>query len=286
MDGGNTWNRIDQSLPQDLWISSIQASAFKASRVYVTLNGYRKDHFKPYVYVSEDYGKNWNKIGEGLPNEPVNVLKEDPSNENLIYIGTDNGLYCSLDRGKKVQIFENNLPAVSVHDLVIHPRDKEIVVGTHGRSIYIASVKELQQLTPGITAKLLHAFTPGSPFASPRWGRKMAPWQESLTPEITLPVYASKEGKGIMRLYSENKELLYEQEITLLAGLNYLNYKGIVKESAIPILETMANKGLKEEDKPVKIKAMEDGQIYIIKGKYNLTFEVNGEKSETTLTLR
>jgi hypothetical protein len=89
-----------------------------------------------------------------------------------------------------------------------------------------------------------------------------------------------------MRLYSENKELLYEQEITLLAGLNYLNYKGIVKESAIPILETMANKGLKEEDKPVKIKAMEDGQIYIIKGKYNLTFEVNGEKSETTLTLR
>jgi ligand-binding sensor domain-containing protein len=95
MDGGSTWNRIDQLLPQNLWVSSIQASAFKASRVYVTLNGYRNDHFKPYVYVSEDYGKTWNKIGEGLPNEPVNVLKEDPANENLIYIGTDNGLYCS-----------------------------------------------------------------------------------------------------------------------------------------------------------------------------------------------
>ena len=91
-DGGNSWNRIDQALPKDLWISSIQASAFKASRVYVTLNGYRNDHFKPYVYVSEDYGKSWDKIGEGLPNEPVNVLKEDPSNENLIYIGTDYGL--------------------------------------------------------------------------------------------------------------------------------------------------------------------------------------------------
>lgn len=285
-DGGNSWNRIDQALPKDLWISSIQASAFKASRVYVTLNGYRNDHFKPYVYVSEDYGKSWDKIGEGLPNEPVNVLKEDPSNENLIYIGTDNGLYCSLDRGKKVQLFENNLPAVSVHDLVIHPRDKEIVVGTHGRSIYIASVKELQQLTPAIQAKLIHAFTPSSPYASPRWGRKMAPWQEIFTPEITLPVYTSREGKGVMRLYSENKEVLHEQDVEFSTGLNYIQYKGVVKASALSILETMANKGLKEEDKPVKLKAMDDGNIYLIKGKYNIIFEFNGEKSETTLTLR
>ena len=157
-DGGTTWKRLDESLPQNLWVSSIQASAFKASRVYVTLNGYRNDHFKPYVYVSDDYGNTWKQIGEGLPNEPVNVLKEDPVNDNLLYIGTDNGLYCSLNGGKQVQLFENNLPAVSVHDLVIHQRDKEIIVGTHGRSIYLASVKELQQLTPEIMAKTFDYF--------------------------------------------------------------------------------------------------------------------------------
>jgi len=285
-DGGNTWHRIDQSLPQNLWVSSIQASTFKASRVYVTLNGYRNDHFKPYVFVSEDYGKNWKQIGEGLPNEPVNVLKEDPVNENLIYIGTDNGLYCSLDGGKQYHLFENNLPAVSVHDLVIHPRDKEIVVGTHGRSLYLASVKELQQITPGLSGKDIHAFTPASPFASPRWGRKMAPWQESVSPEISLPVYASKEGKGMLKVYTENKELLSEQEISLTKGLNYIVSKGIVKESAAQILETIANKGLKEDEKPVKIKAMEDGNIYLIKGKYHLIFEMNGTTSETILTLR
>jgi hypothetical protein len=285
-DGGNTWKRLDESLPQNLWVSSIQASAFKASRVYVTLNGYRNDHFKPYVYVSDDYGKTWKQIGEGLPNEPVNVIKEDPINENLLYIGTDNGLYCSLNGGKQVQLFENNLPAVSVHDLVIHPRDKEIIVGTHGRSIYLASVKELQQLTPEIMAKTLHAFTPASPFASPRWGRKMAPWQESVTPDILLPVYASTAGKGFMRLYSDSKELLFEQEVTMSNGLNYVPYKGTIKESAVATLEILANKNLKEEEKPIKIKAMEDGQIYLVKGKYSISFEMNGAKSESTLILR
>jgi hypothetical protein len=285
-DGGNTWKRLDESLPQNLWVSSIQASAFKASRVYVTLNGYRNDHFKPYVYVSDDYGKTWKQIGEGLPNEPVNVIKEDPVNENLLYIGTDNGLYCSLNGGKQFQLFENNLPAVSVHDLVIHPRDKEIIVGTHGRSIYLASVKELQQLTPEIMAKTLYAFTPASPFASPRWGRKMAPWQESMSPDILLPVYASTAGKGYMRLYSDSKELLFEQEVTLSNGLNYVPYKGTIKESAVASLEILANKNLKEEDKPIKIKAMEDGQIYLVKGKYSISFEMNGSKAESTLILR
>jgi hypothetical protein len=191
-----------------------------------------------------------------------------------------------LNGGKQVQLFENNLPAVSVHDLVIHPRDKEIIVGTHGRSIYLASVKELQLLTPEIMAKTLHAFTPASPFASPRWGRKMAPWQESMSPDILLPVYVSTAGKGFMRLYSDNKELLFEQEVSMSNGLNYVPYKGIIKESALATLEMLANKNLKEEEKPIKIKAMEDGQIYLVKGKYTISFELNGAKSESTLILR
>jgi photosystem II stability/assembly factor-like uncharacterized protein len=286
MDGGNTWERIDGSLPQNLWISSIQASSFKTSRVYVTLNGYRHDHFKPYLYVSEDYGKTWEPIGAGLPNEPVNCLKEDPVNEQLVYIGTDNGLYCSLDKGKNIQILEHNLPAVSVHDLVIHPRDKELVVGTHGRSIYLASVKELQQLSPEILAKPIHVFVPTAPFASPRWGRKMAPWQEAAAGEIPIPVYSAQNTKGTLRIFSESKEELFQQEITLSKGLQYVTYKGVAKESAIPALEVMANKGLKEEDKPVKIKPMDDGQVYLIKGKYQLSVEIKGASSETSLTLR
>ncbi len=90
----------------------------------------------------------------------------------------------------------------------------------------------------------------------------------------------------MLKVYTENKELLSEQEISLTKGLNYIVYKGIVKEPAAQILETIANKGLKEDEKPVKIKAMEDGNIYLIKGKYHLIFEMNGTTSETTLTLR
>jgi hypothetical protein len=99
-------------------------------------------------------------------------------------------------------------------------------------------------------------------------------------------VYASTTGKGFMRLYSDSKELLFEQEVTMSNGLNYVPYKGIIKESAVATLEALANKNLKEEEKPIKIKAMEDGQIYLVKGKYTISFEMNGAKSESTLILR
>ncbi|MDP4914360.1 MAG: hypothetical protein NWR46_08180, partial [Saprospiraceae bacterium] len=99
-------------------------------------------------------------------------------------------------------------------------------------------------------------------------------------------VYASTAGKGFMRVYSDNKELLFEQEVSMSNGLNYVPYKGIIKESAVATLEMLANKNLKEEEKPIKIKAMEDGQIYLVKGKYTIAFEMNGAKSESILILR
>jgi hypothetical protein len=90
----------------------------------------------------------------------------------------------------------------------------------------------------------------------------------------------------MLRVYSENKELLSEQAFSLTKGLNYVSYKGVVTASAAMLLETIANKGLKEDEKPIKIKPMDDGNIYLIKGKYLLRFEMNGATSETTLTLR
>jgi len=285
-DGGNTWNRIDGGLPQNLWVSSIQASFHKSSRVYVSLNGYRHDHFNAYVYVSEDQGKTWQRIAEELPLEPVNVVKEDPVNEQLLYIGTDNGLYCSLDGGKHVMPLENQLPPVAVHDLVIHPRDREIVVGTHGRSLYLAGVKELQQLTPEIQKKSLHVFEPASLPASPRWGRKMAPWQESSSPEIRIPLFLAKAGPVVLKVHSESEELLFQQTYQATSGLNYLPYAAMVRPEAILQLETQANKGLKDDDKPVRIKAAEDGNVYLVKGKYRLSLEAEGQQAKTSLTLK
>jgi photosystem II stability/assembly factor-like uncharacterized protein len=145
-DGGYTWTLVSKKLPQGLYVSRVRASQHKLSRVYVTLNGYRNDHFDAYVYVSEDYGSTWTAIGKNLPAEPVNVIVEDPKNENILYIGTDNGLYSSFNKGQSFMNMSHQLPNVPIHDLVIQVRENELLVGTHGRSIFITKLDEIQKI--------------------------------------------------------------------------------------------------------------------------------------------
>ncbi len=151
-DAGATWTLISAtgkkgfSLPQNLWVSRITASKFKEGRVYASLNGYRNDDFNPYLFVSEDYGLTWTAIAKDLPSEPVNVIKEDPKSENIIYVGTDGGLYVSFNKGRSFMMWNAGLPkSVPVHDIAIQERENEIVLGTHGRSIYIAKLDDIQK---------------------------------------------------------------------------------------------------------------------------------------------
>ncbi len=146
-DGGYSWTKISDKLPKGLWVSRVTASAFKEGRVYATLNGYRYDDFTPYLYVSDDYGNTWRQIGKDLPAEPINVVKEDPKNENIIYVGTDGGVYVSTTQGNNFMMWSKGLPkSVPVHDIVIQQRENEIVLGTHGRSVYIAKLDGVQAL--------------------------------------------------------------------------------------------------------------------------------------------
>ena len=148
-DAGYNWTKISGSLPktvQGMYVSRVTPSAFKEGRVYVSLNGYRNDNFGAYLFVSEDYGTTWAQLGNDLPAEPINVVTEDPKKENIIYVGTDNGLYASFTMGKTFMTFDNNLPRVPVHDIVVQQRENELVIGTHGRSIYITKLKDLHKL--------------------------------------------------------------------------------------------------------------------------------------------
>ena len=141
-DGGYTWTKINvtiKGVPQGMYVSRVTPSAYKEARVFATLNGYRNDNFMPYLFVSQDYGTTWTQLGSDLPAEPLNVIKEDPKKENIIYIGTDNGLYVSFDMGKSFMII-GNLPRVPVHDIAMQQRDNEMAVGTHGRSIFITKL--------------------------------------------------------------------------------------------------------------------------------------------------
>lgn len=164
-DGGYTWTQLNKTgteettnrkagskktdirlNTQQLWVSRVAASRHKESRVYASLNGYRFDHFLPWIYVSEDYGASWKQIGTGLPPEPVNVIAEDPVSDSILYAGTDGGLYVSFDAGNNFMLWDNGLPPVPVHDIAIQQRENEIVLGTHGRSLYIAKLDDVQQL--------------------------------------------------------------------------------------------------------------------------------------------
>jgi hypothetical protein len=151
-DGGLTWTLINgpkkkgANMAQHIWVSRVLASRHNEPRVYASLNGYRNDDFMPYLYVSEDHGNTWTAISKDLPAEPVNVVREDPKNENIIYVGTDGGLYVSFDKGQSFSMWNAGLPkSVPIHDIAIHERENEIVLGTHGRSIYIASLNEVHK---------------------------------------------------------------------------------------------------------------------------------------------
>ncbi|WP_332737284.1 VPS10 domain-containing protein [Flavihumibacter sp.] len=164
-DGGNSWTQIGkpvesrknksttkerlvnlETLPQDLYVSRVLASAYKENRVYVTLNGYRNDHFNAYVFRSDDYGASWQQLGLDLPLEPVNVIREDPRSEKILYIGTDGGVYASIDMGVSFMTLGQGIPrSVPVHDIAIHKGENEIVVATHGRSLYIGKLDKVQE---------------------------------------------------------------------------------------------------------------------------------------------
>jgi hypothetical protein len=151
-DGGVTFTEVGKNmtgLPKDhlYWVSRIDASHFDAGTAYVSVDGHRSNDLKPYLYVTRDYGKTWESIVNNLPNPGfIQVVREDPKNKNLLFVGTEFGLYASTNGGKAWQKFMNNLPTARVDDILIHPRDGDLIVATHARGIWIADdITALQQ---------------------------------------------------------------------------------------------------------------------------------------------
>lgn len=280
-DGGYNWTKISDKLPQNLWVSTVVASAHKQDRVYTSLNGYRWDDFTPYLYVSEDKGKKWERIGGNLPQEAINVIKEDPKNPNLLYVGTDHGLYISLDRGKNFMALKQGMPAVAVHDVVVHPRENDLVVGTHGRSIYIANVEHLQSLTPELMNQPLHLFALETVNFNSNWGNKGYTWGEVNKPELTIPYYTSTAGNTTIRIKTEKGQVVQELQDQGEKGLNYVNYNLSVAEANAKPYEAALNSAKKEGAEAIKVEAAEDKTIYLQPGKYTVEVTAAGGTMKT-----
>ncbi|HEX3866575.1 MAG TPA: hypothetical protein VHV78_07460, partial [Gemmatimonadaceae bacterium] len=171
-DGGLTFTEVGkniQGLPQGaltsddpFWISRIDASHVDPGTAYVSIDGHRSDDLHPYVYVTRDYGRTFQSVSGDLPSYGnVQVVREDPKNKDLLFVGTEFGLYVSLNGGKHWEKFMNDYPTVRTDDILIHPRENDLIVATHGRSIWIADdITALEQLTPSVQAEDVHLFAP------------------------------------------------------------------------------------------------------------------------------
>ena len=164
-DGGS-WTDLTTrfpGVPRRTWVSRVEPSHFDTATVYVTFDNHRENDFKPYVYVSNDFGKTFRSISNNLPSSGVDfvhVIREDPGDRDLLFVGTDVAAYVSTDRGASWQRFMTGMPTVPIHDLKIHPRDRELIAATHGRSIWIVDIAPLEELNNGVIARQANFFTP------------------------------------------------------------------------------------------------------------------------------
>lgn len=163
-DGGANWKNVTDrfpGLPGRRWVSRVIGSRFNEPTAYVTFDGHRSDDYATYIFKTMDYGNTWTSIKSNLPaSEPVRVVREDYKNRNLLFAGTEFGAYVTIDGGGTWVKLMPNMPTVPVADLVIHPRDADLIAGTHGRSVYIVDISPLQQLTETVLASEAHLFTP------------------------------------------------------------------------------------------------------------------------------
>jgi photosystem II stability/assembly factor-like uncharacterized protein len=272
-DAGGSWTSINAGLPEH-WISSVSPSPVDEATVFVSLNGYRHDNFSTWLFMSTDYGKTWKSIKGNLPQSVANVIIQDPVNPDLLYCGLDNGTYVSLDKGNNWHLF-NNMLNVASYDMMVHPRDNELVVGTHGRSIYIADIKPLQALKEGAFNKGIIAFAPESIRHSDRWGEKQFPWAEMNKTEASVLYYVGKASpEVVVEIYDEKNNFVRRLTAPASAGFHTLRWD--VKVQGAP----SAGKKSKTPLQPA-------GEFkYASKGKYKMKFLNGTESSEVNLEIK
>lgn len=282
-DAGNTWSCISEGLPPFLYISRIQASHEKNGRVYVALNGYRNDHFKSYIYVSDDYGSSWSRIGVNLPSEPVNVIKEDPVNPDVIYVGTDHQSYVSVNAGETFMALSSDLPDAPVHDLFPHSRDDKLVIATHGRSLFTVDIGPIRKFE---LEKLNIEFTfecPDTMYYRNNQGNIRNIYSEPYIEKVTFESFCGMPGITTFQIISKDGATLYGDVLDLKKGYNSWNYEYEVTERGME--NWMGLTGANDIEK-APFRVGDNGKMYLKPGTYDVLLRhETGYRQQQTFTL-
>ncbi len=228
-----TKNLVEVGAPENYWVSRVFASHHKKGRAYVSKTGFRRDDFRAFLYRTDDFGRTWSDISSSLPAKPINVVFEDRKNEELLFVGNDKGVYVSLDQGREWFYMRNNMPTIAVTDLLVHPRENDLVAATYGRGIFITNVSPLQELTQDVLKEEAYLFQvePGVQRVTRSWGAyQLYGDRHHSTPNEpnVLAVYYylrdKDSGKAVIKISDSSGNLLCELKGSAEQGINKVEW--------------------------------------------------------------
>ena len=269
-NSGKTWKNISGNLPKELWVSNVYASNHDEKVVYLSLDGYRWDNFSPYLFQSKNYGKTWESISSNLPDSPINVVIEDNVNEDILYVGNDHGVYISLDQGKTWEPFNKGLTSASVHDLVIQEEKQHLLVGTHGRSIYLADIALIQNHDIDNQQADIKIFDVKDVRFSERWGTKRSTDKNYYTPNLKFSIFSKSSHSASFEIINNDKDVLFSKSISLDRGYNFIDYN----------LTILGNSDIDLKDKS------QNGKNYLQRGVYSISIKTDNTTIENQFKIK
>jgi photosystem II stability/assembly factor-like uncharacterized protein len=232
---GRRWTDLTdrfEQMPAQLWVSRIEASSADPDTAYVAFTGYREDIRDAYLYLTTDSGETFRDISNNLPQEPINVIREHPRNKHVLFVGTEFGVFTSLNGGASWHPLDNRLSTVPCHDLIVHPRESDLILGTHGRGIFVMDIAPLEDLSAEVLAKDFHVFPATDGFKQGRgfsrgWIGARTWKAESLTTDPTFSYYLrqdSSEKVSLQVLDGAGKAVYTSSSNKNTAGLHRVSW--------------------------------------------------------------
>jgi photosystem II stability/assembly factor-like uncharacterized protein len=276
-DGGYQW--VDISTPEPKkWVSRLVASKWDKATVYCAQSGYREDDFRPLLWKSVDFGKTWKSIVGDLPSETINVIREDPTHKDMLFVGTDMGAYVSLDGGAHWEPLQGGIPHLPVHDLAIQAREGDLVAATHARSAWIMPLKWVYVLTPEIRRADLTVFEVDDVDKSARWGYDdRDTWDTSALPSRVAHVafYSFGPGAAVVRVKGADGKVVKEQKLSAARGFNFVDLSLETKAWA-PGTVDPRKRQVKTAADALKDPYEAERPQYLPAGSYTIEVSVNG----------
>ncbi|GIM59306.1 WD40/YVTN/BNR-like repeat-containing protein [Capnocytophaga canimorsus] len=275
-NGGVSWQLIYNAFPKPLRVSSIVASKHRREKAIVAFYDENNGN-QPFLFLTHDYGKTWTDIRTDLPNERVLVVKEDPKNEQIIYVGTENGLYVSFNNGENWHPFVKQLPNTAIKDIYIHPKDGTMYVVASGSGVYRTNISLIQSLRAAIVAQDFYPLEEKVTVQHTNsWGNTWSQWAEPVTPTVVFHAFANGSKSVKVKIKKDDVVL---QSFTHQAneGFNYITYDLTISDVGKVMYERKLQKLI--------FTTAVNGKVYLPKGKYTIVFSTENTEEERTLEI-